>query len=110
MNSVEDDLALSMKILEAVFPLLSYLNIFIYKEMLKIFHIFNSKIVKQITINIYKWFCMCRILLEGYKKNSEKNSLGTSTVVQWLTISLPMHRTGFHPQLRELRPHLPQGN
>ena len=42
MNSVEDDLALSMKILEAVFSLLeSYpTNIFIYKEILKIFHSF----------------------------------------------------------------------
>ena len=48
MNSVEDDLALSMKILEAAFPLLeSYLtNIFIYKELLKIFHITLFLIVK----------------------------------------------------------------
>ena len=48
MNSVEDDLALSMKILEAAFPLLECYptNIFIYKEILKIFHITLFLIVK----------------------------------------------------------------
>ena len=35
---------------------------------------------------------------------------GTSLVVQWLRICLPVQRIGVQPPVRELRSHMPRGN
>ena len=44
------------------------------------------------------------------KRSHVKLKGGTSLVVQWLGICLPMQGTWVRSLVKELRPHMPQGN
>ena len=47
---------------------------------------------------------------QGSSRNKNKMNLGTSLVVQWLRICLPMQGTQVQSQVGELRSHMPRGS
>ena len=48
--------------------------------------------------------------LQVAKRQPERAMIGTSLVVQWLRIHLPMQGTWVRSLIGELRSHMPQGN
>ena len=78
----------------------------------------KQRLIKQKTkkVCIY-WGRQVSSFIWGKKKKKKRHNnysrifkLGTSLVVQWLRIRLPMQRTWLWPLVKELRSHMPQVN